>query len=483
MTRLLVSKMKKYINLGIFYHPLFLVFFYLLCHVLVSFFLNDTLQVDDREQIFIGQEFQFGYNIPQPPMYSWISFLFFEMFGANITSLLALKYILIFLNFTFIFKTSEIIFKKNLNAVSISTLSFLLLPSFFWHMHQGFTHTILLGLGIAMSIHYLFRLSLDKSLANYLLFGFSLSVGLLGKYSFIIFIFLILLTVISIKEFRDIFQNKFFFYALVLIFLLISPHYIWLLNNWHNIYPMAAERLIASSGTSFFMILLEFIKASIGFLFPYILFIFFKVNSNYKGTKKIIEKFLENYLYFIIIFGILFLAIFDIKEIKVRWLHPILMIVPFWISIKIVNKNPSRALLKTFYISLFVTSLIILTIRIVQNTYAPKLGYQGRVNTPIIETLKMIPVSVLDKVSLIRTDDYFLGPHLFSVFNEKDIQILNKKFQANLNEDRKCLIIWDDDSYDDNHNLKFSSYTGILTNNRNPKPYNLFYKILDINEC
>ena len=214
------NNFKKYVTLKGFYHPLFLVFFYLLCHFLVSFFLNDTLQVDDREQIFIAQELQFGYNLPQPPLYSWLSFLFFEIFGVNHISLLTLKYILIFLTFTFIFKTSEIIFNKNSISVSISTLSFLLLPSFFWHMHQGFTHTILLGLGIAMSIHYLFRLSLDKSLTNYLLFGFSLSVGILGKYSFIIFIFLILLTGISIKEFREILRNKFFFYTSALFFLL-----------------------------------------------------------------------------------------------------------------------------------------------------------------------------------------------------------------------------------------------------------------------
>jgi len=477
------NNFKKYVTLKGFYHPLFLVFFYLLCHFLVSFFLNDTLQVDDREQIFIAQELQFGYNLPQPPLYSWLSFLFFEIFGVNHISLLTLKYILIFLTFTFIFKTSEIIFNKNSISVSISTLSFLLLPSFFWHMHQGFTHTILLGLGIAMSIHYLFRLSLDKSLTNYLLFGFSLSVGILGKYSFIIFIFLILLTGISIKEFREILRNKFFFYTSALFLLLILPHLIWLLNNWSDIYPMASERLVASSNPSFFMILLEFINASIGFLFPYILYLIYKVNSNNIRPKKIFEQFLKNYIYFIIIFGFLFLAIFDLKEIKVRWLHPILMIVPFWISIQIINKNLSRGFLKFFYSSLFVLCLIILAIRVVQNTYAPKLGYQGRVNTPIIETLRMMPASVIDSVSVIKTNDYFLGPHLFSVFNEKNIQIFNKKFQARVNDDRKCLVLWDDDSYDDNHNLKFSSYTGVVTNNTNPRPYSLFYKVLDMNEC
>jgi hypothetical protein len=62
-------------------------------------FFSHTLQVDDAEQIRLSQELLLGYPIPQPPMYSWLSWGMFQILGTGLLALTLLKYIFITLTF------------------------------------------------------------------------------------------------------------------------------------------------------------------------------------------------------------------------------------------------------------------------------------------------------------------------------------------------------------------------------------------------
>jgi len=46
------------------------IFLYILIHFVIRLSLSETIQVDDSEQIFYGQNLQLGYPIPQPPLYT-----------------------------------------------------------------------------------------------------------------------------------------------------------------------------------------------------------------------------------------------------------------------------------------------------------------------------------------------------------------------------------------------------------------------------
>ncbi|HIC40125.1 MAG TPA: glycosyltransferase, partial [Piscirickettsiaceae bacterium] len=52
---------------------------YLVVHVFIRLFFSQTLQVDDAEQIRLSQELLLGYPIPQPPLYSWVSWGMFQI--------------------------------------------------------------------------------------------------------------------------------------------------------------------------------------------------------------------------------------------------------------------------------------------------------------------------------------------------------------------------------------------------------------------
>ena len=203
---------------------------YLSIHFIVRLSFSDTLQLDDAEQIRHAQDLLLGYPIPQPPMYSWFSWGIFQIFGSGLFALTLLKYSLIILTFWFTWLVSGQLF-QHLQTRYIATFSYLLIPSFAWHMHQGFTHTILLGFGIILTIHALLSLKEDNSIKNYLYFGLALSIGLMAKYSFLLFMIPLLASAASITSFRHILSNQKIFLAIAVFILMVGPHTYWLTQH------------------------------------------------------------------------------------------------------------------------------------------------------------------------------------------------------------------------------------------------------------
>jgi len=472
----------------LFYHPLVIVLIYLVIHLLLRISISETLQVDDREQLFFASELKLGYPMPQPPLYSWLSYFFFKIFGVNLTSLTFVKYILIFLTFTYLYFSAKIIFKNNL-FVNLTVFSYFLMPSFAWHMHQGFTHTVLLGLSISMTFFYIIKIQYKQNLINYLFLGLSIGIGMLSKYSYFVFLILISLTVVLNKETRYKFFTNNFYLSLLTILVITLPHYYWLFDNWELIYSQAKERIIGGNNLYFFPLYFEFFKSSIGFLSPLIFVLLFKFNSiflNHKGEKPSIEKFLDKFFLLLLILSFLVFIFFDFKEVKVRWLHPVLMLFPFWIFLKFEKNYGSTTpiFIKIFTLSAVIFSILILSIRVAQLTIAPKFGYYSRINVPIISAFESLPKEVIDEVGIIKSEDYFLGPHIVSFFSDKSVKIYNKSFNKKALKDKKnCLVMWDNDGYDDTVTKNMNNYDGKITKMVYDFEYTLFYRIEDIETC
>jgi len=473
----------------IFNKTLFIIFVYLLLHLLIRVIFNESIQVDDREQLIYAQKLQWGYPMPQPPLYSWISYFFFKIFDAGLFALTLLKYLLIFATFFYIYSSSVLLSRSREWLPEFTTYSFLLMPSFAWHMHQGFTHTILLGLGIAMTIYYFILLEENPSIKNYILLGVSISVGILGKYSYIIFFLISLFALFSIKEYRKILISKYIFLSFAILIFITSPHLIWLTENWNSVFIQANNRLhinISNSGIS--DSLLKLIASGFGFISPLIfLIIFIKWNLTKKILRLPKEEFFIRFFYALLFFTFIFFLFFDIKEVKVRWLHPILMAFPFLILIFI---NSYGEITKTFkkisLATLLVFTMIILCVRILQNTIGPELGYYGRINIPIHSALKKIPENVISTISAIKTNDYNLGVHLFDAFTDKEIIINNVPFNSKPNNIKKCLYVFDiDGNADDSIRLKSNSMTKFkkIQVNKGEFTYELFYRVFENDTC
>jgi len=415
-----------------------IIFLYLFIHLCLRLIVSQTLQVDDREQIIIAQELLLGYPIPQPPLYSWLSWIFFKIFGINLLALSILKYSLIALTFYILFLATKEFFNDQINQ-NLALFAYFLMPSFFWHMHQGFTHTILLSLGIAASIHAVLIL---KKKDSYFYLGIAIGIGLMGKYSYLIFLSVMILAMLMIKDYRDLILNKKILITLVVALVIISPNTFWLIENYQNIFPTIDEKLnITNETISIFKTYQKLFLAYLGFIFPliFIALVFFRSISLEKRSSK--EKLMDYFFFVVIALSVTLPLFFSIETVRVRWLHPVLMLFPFWLM-SLFKFNSKRSIcINFFYISLTLLTILILVIRIFQGNLGANYGFYTRLSVPIVETINLIPED-LKKNKLIIADNLNLFAHLGVTLPNNKIIFADNMFNPEA-KNNGCLLLSD----------------------------------------
>ena len=66
--------------------------------VVLRLTLGSSLELDEAEQMVLGQRLQAGYT-GQPPLYTWLQIGFFAIFGQGVLALALLKNLLLFLTY------------------------------------------------------------------------------------------------------------------------------------------------------------------------------------------------------------------------------------------------------------------------------------------------------------------------------------------------------------------------------------------------
>jgi 4-amino-4-deoxy-L-arabinose transferase-like glycosyltransferase len=464
------------------------IFAYIAIHFLTRILFSQTFQVDDAEQIRLSQELLLGYPIPQPPMYSWFSWIMFKIFGIGLFALTLLKYILITLTFWVTWLVSGQLF-QHLQTRYISTFSYLLMPSFAWHMHQGFTHTIMLGFGIILSLHALLSVKDSPSTKNYIYLGLAFGIGLMGKYSFLLFMVPILISALSINSYRKTILSPKILLAIGVFVLMIGPHAYWLSQHHQEIFSSIDQKLQVTNDNALidrFKSAWQFSTAAIAFVVPFALV--FLINSwrrLFNTDKQLVKQtnvLLLNRFYWVIIISVIVLALFvSMPHFKVRWFHPLMMIFPLWMMIRIERQELlSKSIVKWFNTILIIFTLLILSIRLLQVTIGPNLDKYGRLNIPIHETLNKLDNSLLDS-STLKTNDAFLGAHLLSKYPNSTVVINNKRY-GDL-KSSQCLWLWDDDDAHVKPNTDNEIKSGQLVTYVAEFKYTLFYTLTPKQEC
>jgi 4-amino-4-deoxy-L-arabinose transferase-like glycosyltransferase len=461
---------------------------YIFTHLLIRLLLSSTLQVDDAEQIRFSQDLLLGYPIPQPPMYSWLSWIMFQIFGTGLLALTLLKYVIISLTFWFTWLVSGQLF-QHLQTRYIATFSYLLMPSFAWHMHQGFTHTIMLSFGIVLSLHALLSLKDNPSTKNYIYLGLAFGIGLMGKYSFLLFMVPILISALSINSYRKIILSPKTLLAIGVFVLMIGPHAYWLSQHHQEIFSSIDQKLQVTNDNALidrFKSAWQFSTAAIAFVVPFALV--FLINSwkrLFNTDKQLVKQdnvLLLNRFYWVIIVSVIVLALFvSMPHFKVRWFHPLMMIFPLWMIIRIERQELlSKSIIKWFNTILIIFTLLILSIRLLQVTIGPNMDKYGRLNIPIHATLNKLDGVLLDS-STLKTNDAFLGAHLLSKYPNRTVVINNKRYgDLKLSQ---CLWLWDDDDAHVKPNTNNAIKSGQLVTYVAEFKYTLFYALTPKQEC
>jgi len=122
---------------------LFLLIGYFSLHILLRVLISDSLDYDEAEQALLGQWLLPGYT-EQPPLYTWIQYFLFKVFGKNVFAISLLKNALLFLTYLFVYLSAARLLKDTRAAI-LTASSLLLIPQIAWESQRDMTLVVLVS--------------------------------------------------------------------------------------------------------------------------------------------------------------------------------------------------------------------------------------------------------------------------------------------------------------------------------------------------
>jgi 4-amino-4-deoxy-L-arabinose transferase-like glycosyltransferase len=374
--------LKEFIN-----HYRFFLFLILYFTILTLIKLFGSLEYDDAEQAIISLTLKLGYDNAQPPLYNYLQYIFFNLFGYNKFAIFVLKHIILFGIYLSIYFFALDISKSHKKALTASILT-LFLPQIFWQSELMLNHSVLAALFSVLFFWQLYKISQKPSLRNFILIALIAALGFLSKYSFAILFLAFLLY--SLKKRYPI---RYIFISIALFIIIASPHLLWIAKNFEYIKEATLHK--TAHHKNILQGVYSLVKSTFAFLAPLILvLIIFRAN-----LKKIDKDFLLFYMLLFSILGLLTLFGF-VNSYKERWLLPFLTPLPAILA-PILNYSKR---VEFFGYVLMVLLILFFIIRVFFADFTKPTNS----NLPIKELSKILPKGVVKSSNLVLEGNFAL---------------------------------------------------------------------------
>ncbi len=235
---------------------------------------------DDAEQILFSQVFAWGYDIRNPPLYTWLLIGAQSLLGISVATVELLKFLLLWATYILLYHVArQLLADRRLAA--LAALSPFGLYYVAWDALLGYSHSVLL---LAVSVAtYLALLRLDRrgDTASYLLLGVLVAVGMLSKYGYGLFFLALLGAALLDPALRHRLFDWRSLLALAVATALLAPHGLWAID-WMASNPGLLDRqlvekmgvqadagLLARIGTGTMVT----VKAILSFMLPLLIFL------------------------------------------------------------------------------------------------------------------------------------------------------------------------------------------------------------------
>ena len=329
-----------------------------------------SLEYDDAEQALISTVLRPGYDNAQPPLYNYLQYLFFNIFGYGKFAIFLLKHLILFGIYISIYLFALDLTKSYQKAITAAILT-LFLPQVVWQSELMLNHSVLAALLGVLFLWQVYRTDKEPSFKNFALIGLIGALGFLAKYSFAL-LFLTFLVYALVKRYKI----SYIFLSIALFLLISSPHLLWLAENINSV--KAATLHKTSHGKGALSALFSLVKSTLAFLGPLIVALLFLKAD----LKKIDRNFL---LFYAILFSILtLLALFGIVDsYKERWMLPFLTPIPALLAPAV---NYSRRLELAGY-----GVLILMVVFYLLKIFYPDIAKPTNSNLPIKELSQALP--------------------------------------------------------------------------------------------
>lgn len=418
---------------------------YFSLHILLRVLISDSLDYDEAEQAFLGQWLLAGYT-EQPPLYTWIQYAFFQLFGKNVFAVSLMKNGLLFLTYLFVFFTGREILKDTRAAI-LATCSLLLIPQIGWESQRDMTHTTLVVCAASASLWQSLQLVKKQNLTNYVIFGLLLGIGILGKANFALFIATLFLTLTTFPVGRQVIFSPKMGVSLGIIAMITGTYFLWMVDNQDIVFSASYKFKRTIETFQLTGIINLFVK-TFQFLTPMwlICLLVFPAafGRNHNPHTGFHYRFIQRYI--LVLFLILFVAIlvFKVTYVKDRWLQPLLFVTPIFLFSRLDPAHITAKRFKLFGTVIAVTALAVylaFTIRVVGASYIHKFC---RLNFPFTTMAQDLRATGFSN-GVIISDNRFLAGNMQLHFPGSTALIPGYKFESRISQHglSTAAVIWD----------------------------------------
>jgi len=267
---------------------------HLIVWTLIPSLSNTNLPLDTIEALAWGNELHLGYD-KHPPLSAWFPEFFYQIFGNQDWAYYFLSQLFVVSSFIIIFKFSEDFFQNRIHSL----ISVLLLEGiYFYNFTTPEFDVYVCQLPFwAATVFYCWKAIKQNGNTSWVLFGIFAALGVLSFYLSIYLLFALSLFFIYIIIKNKKFNPKYLI-SLIIFFIVLLPHIIWLSDNnyttIHNaMFRSVNDPLSGFEGVKFLNHIfypLIFLGKQIGILVPFFIMFFFivtnfKIKINYRDKK------------------------------------------------------------------------------------------------------------------------------------------------------------------------------------------------------
>lgn len=390
---------------------------YFLANVALRLILPHGLELDEAEQTFLSQWMLAGYG-SQPPFYNWLQHGAISLFGMSLVTLSGLKNLLLFSSYLLYYLAARQVMQDKRMAV-VAALGLLTIPQVGFEAQRDLSHTVAAIFGASLFLYSLLRTLSAPTLQSFLLFGLATGIGGITKYNFAVLPIAAGLAVLIDRDMRRTMLNWRILPAALLALAIVTPHAVWLLENFgeaggHTLEKLASEDTsllggIAQGFGSLALAVLGFLSLTVA-IFAAVFREHAKAALAASNRWTTLVGRILGISLGLIVLMILFAGLENVRD---RWLTPILLAAPLYLALKLeAARIPALPGLKRFWTVAVIIMLLVPAALFGRATKGLLTGDYAYVNIPFSSVARTLAERAAGASTIIIAGDGQLGGNI-----------------------------------------------------------------------
>lgn len=406
---------------------------------------SGALETDEAEQFLLAQAFQWGYTA-QPPLYTWLQHLLFQILGANIFAVGLLKNGLLLAAYLLMYLASRRLLGEERLAV-LATLSWLLMASIAWEAQRDLSHSVAVLTLASASFYLIVRGLQRRGVAWYLVYGLVMGLGALSKYNFVIFAGALNLALLLTPEGRRLVFDWRLLLSIAVALAVVAPQAHWVFTH-PELALGSLHKLEIAEGHPLYQGLGQALLAAAVLLTPLwlvylVLFPRLYLGLSLWGSEPGAAGLLRRYLLVLALGVAAGVTLLGVGRISERWMLPYLFVFPAFFFLSARGRELPAARVRWFVRLAIASAALILVVTVARVLVGPRFGDLPNQSYPFAEIASTLETQGFAGGVIVAHNAHFAG-NLARELPDSAVYVPGFLLPPPVGQtDRPLLIAWD----------------------------------------